>query len=48
VLGFCGRGWFEVEDSKHAAIECDDESMDVPEDEEFDDYLALPSLGSSS
>lgn len=48
VLGFCGRGWFEVEDSKHAAIECDDESMDVPEDEEFDDYLALPNFGSSS
>lgn len=47
VLGFCGRGWFEVEHSQHAAIECDDASMAVAEDEEFDDYLALPALGSS-
>eukprot|EP00980_Cylindrotheca_fusiformis_P005291 scaffold1136_cov146-Cylindrotheca_fusiformis.AAC.4 len=47
VLGFCGRGWFEVEKPSQVAIECDDTSMEIPEDEEFDDYLALPTLGSS-
>jgi hypothetical protein len=49
VLSFCGRGWFEVVDSKPAAIESEVENMDISkhnaDDEEIDDYLAMPSLG---
>jgi hypothetical protein len=56
VLNFCGRGWFEVEESKPAAIEkggqSEEESdglADTSEDgnissDSDDDYLALPSF----
>jgi len=55
VLSFCGRGWFEPEDRKPAAIQYqeqeddddDDSCMDIPDDEEFEDYPALPALGLS-
>jgi len=52
VLSFCGRGWFESNRRKPAAIQYqtssdDDSSMDVPDDEEFEDYLALPALSPS-
>ncbi|CAJ1947699.1 unnamed protein product [Cylindrotheca closterium] len=54
VLSFCGRAWFEQESRKPAAIEYhqepsdDDSCMDVPDDEEFEDYLSIPSLGPST
>ncbi|KAL3936401.1 MAG: hypothetical protein SGBAC_008278 [Bacillariaceae sp.] len=52
VLSFCGRGWFELDGRKPAAIQYrapsdDDSCMDVPDDEEFEDYLSLPALGPS-
>ena len=51
VLSFCGRGWFEVEDSKPAAIEEEVDNMEICDDDDLSDeeidYLALPVLGPS-
>ena len=47
VLSFCGRGWFEVNDSKPAGIEENPQKMDV-EDEMSSaelDFLSLPQFG---
>ena len=49
VLSFCGRGWFEVNDSKPAGIEENPQKMDIGGEDEMSaaelDFLSLPQFG---
>ena len=50
ILSFCGRGWFETEDSKMFLIEDIEESEEGTDNSgaepklDCDNYLALPNL----